>query len=132
MNCDWFFLLCPRPIVDQGKRHACKTNPRLPPHRGRFFYIRVGSRESGVGSRESGVVRSGKWGDLTGVGFLHLGPASPPTPDWSGADHRERKRKTTKKRCSFYFPHPPHPTPHTLSSFYPCCHPLRSGGRGKK
>ena len=24
----------------------------------------------------------------------------------------------------FYFPHPPHPTPHTLYSFYPCCHPL--------
>ncbi|NEO48510.1 MAG: hypothetical protein F6K55_32130 [Moorea sp. SIO4A3] len=49
----------------------------------------VGSRESGVGSRE-----------LTRVGFLHLGPAPPPTPDRSGADHKERKRKTTKKGCS--------------------------------
>ncbi|NEO11485.1 MULTISPECIES: hypothetical protein [unclassified Moorena] len=34
---------------------------------------------------------------LTRVGFLHLGPAPPPTPDRSGADQKERKRKTTKK-----------------------------------
>ncbi|WP_158517600.1 hypothetical protein [Moorena producens] len=39
----------------------------------------------------------GRWGDLTRVGFLDLGPAPPPTPDRSGADHKERKRKTTKK-----------------------------------
>ncbi|OLT62866.1 hypothetical protein [Moorena bouillonii] len=50
----------------------------------------------------------GRWGDLTRVGFLHLGPAPPPTPDRSGADQKERKRKTTKKRCSAAkggFPH---------------------------
>ncbi len=64
--------------------------------------------------------------------FFTFGSNPPPIPDRSGADHRERKRKTTKKRCSAVlrvsptrawdqdndklsiFSYPLHPTPHPL------------------
>ncbi|WP_424101995.1 hypothetical protein [Moorena producens] len=46
------------------------------------------------------------------------------TPVAHGGDPQDRTGSPVPLLHRFYFPHTPHPTPHTLSSLMPCCHPL--------
>ncbi|NEO74880.1 hypothetical protein [Moorena sp. SIO4G3] len=43
-----------------------------------------------------------------------------------GGNPQDRTASPVPKLHRFYFPHPLPPTPHTLSSLMPCCHPLSS------